>query len=141
MSNNGRKLIQYLGDLQRISKQAIDLTNVFNQTVFVIDSFRADTRPLVVDRQYIDVTEAQIYNDHQSLTLALNVLDQRLNNFNAQSLTEQDHMSMLVLGNDYTLWSDQYMSLVVTPSMGVSSYIQNAINNFTQSPIRGAVHV
>lgn len=140
MSNNGRKLIQCLGDLQRISNQATNLTNCFNQATIVIDSFRADTRPLVVDRQYIDVTEAQIYNDHQSLALGLNVLNQRLNTFNNRQLLEQDHMAMLVLGNDFTNWSDQYMSLVVTPSMNISTYIQNANLSYQPQNI-GAVHV
>lgn len=140
MSNNGRKLIQCLGDLQRISNQATNLTNCFNQATIVIDSFRADTRPLVVDRQYIDVTEAQLYNDHQTLALQLNLLNQQLGMFNNRQLVEQDHMTMLVLGNDYTNWSDQYMSLVVTPAMNISTYIQNANLSF-QSQYNGAVNV
>lgn len=140
MSNNGRKLNQYLSDLQRLSTDATNLTNAFHRAVIVIDSFKADPRPIVADRNFIDVTEAQLYNDQQNLALELNVLNQRLQSFTGRPLNPNDHMSMLVLGSDYGQWTDRYMSLVVTPSMNVVQHIQNSQFQFQQT-LGGVAHV
>lgn len=141
MSMNARKLSRYLGELESIYQQSVNLTINYDNALSIISQSRGDTREFGLDRNYINVTENQLFLNNPQLMLLLEMLRNRIGNFKNRILTEQDHMPMLVLGEELTQWSDQYTALIVAPAMNVISHIQDKYNLLTLSQNNGVAYV
>lgn len=141
MSMNARKLSRYLGELESIYQQSVNLTINYDNALSIISQSRNDTREFGLDRNYINVTENQLFLNNPQLMLHLEMLRNRIGSFKNRILAEQDHMPMLVLGEELTQWSDQYTALVVAPAMNVISHIQDKYNFLTISQNNGVAYV
>lgn len=141
MSMNARKLSRYLGELESIYQQSVNLTINYDNALSIISQSRNDTREFGLDRNYINVTENQLFLNNPQLMLHLEMLRNRIGSFKNRILTEQDHMPILVLGEELTQWSDQYTALVVAPAMNVISHIQDKYNFLTISQNNGVAYV
>jgi hypothetical protein len=138
---NARKLSRYLGELESIYQQSVNLTINYDNAMNLIGHSRNDNREIGLDRNYINITESQIVLNHQQLMLNLQGLRAQLNQYNNRMLTDKDHMPMLVLGEQLSNWSDQYSALIVAPAMNVASHIQDTYILLNHNQSIGVAHV
>lgn len=142
MSMNARKLARYLGELESIYQQSVNLTFNYENVLILINQVRSEPRPIGFDHNYINITETQLYTDHQNLMLELNALRVKLNSFNGRTLVDSDYMPMLVLGEELSNWSDNYTRSIVVSAINVVNHVQDTYAFYNQQQLQaGAINV
>lgn len=141
MTMNSRKLVRYLGEVEGIYQQSVNLSINYETATNLIRQINSNPEAALInfDRNYINSTELAITQNHQFLMLELNGLYTNLTTFQGRPLVENDHMGLLALGEAIMNWSDRYTATVVAASMNVASHIQDTFNTYKMS--QGAARV
>ena len=78
-----------------------------------------------IDRAYINKIVQNINIDFNNAVATLKQLDARLNQYNSRQLSNNDHMPLIGLDQEYVAWCDNYSQIVTPVIMSVVEYIQS----------------
>lgn len=101
----------------QLMQQAVALSTIIQSPEYI--------NCTTIDRAYINKIVQNINIDFNNAVATLQQLDARLNQYNLRQLTNNDHMPLIGLDQEYVSWCDNYSQIVTPVIMSVVEYIQS----------------